>query len=51
MIFSLDSQVQSETTRGRCSVVEQTLPKLPLVNPNKLNWRHLTNTRFLAIGK
>jgi hypothetical protein len=27
------------------------LPKLPLVNPNTLNWRHLTNTRFLVNGK
>ena len=27
------------------------LPKLPLVNPNTLNWRHLTGTKFLAVGK
>src|SRR5258708_9373292 len=27
------------------------LPKLPLVNPNALNWRHLTKTGCLVIGK
>jgi hypothetical protein len=31
--------------------VEQTLPKLPLVSPNTLNWRHLTKTGSLANGK
>jgi len=29
----------------------QKLPKLPLVNPNTLNWRHLTKTKLLVIGK
>jgi len=32
-------------------VAEQTLPKLPLVNPNTLNWRPLTKTEFVVIGK
>jgi hypothetical protein len=27
------------------------LPKLPLVNPNTLNWRHLVETKTLVIGK
>jgi hypothetical protein len=26
-------------------------PKLPLVNPNALNWRHSSKTRLLVIGK
>jgi hypothetical protein len=34
---------------GRTGTVNQ-LPKLPLVSPNTLNWRHLTKTRFLVIG-
>ena len=27
------------------------LPKLPLVNPNTLSWRHLTKTKLAVIGK
>jgi hypothetical protein len=32
-------------------MAERELPKLPLVNPNTLNWWHLTETKVLVIGK
>jgi hypothetical protein len=45
------SYIESETTRGRGSVAEPTLPKLPLETLNMLNWRHLTEAIFLINGK
>src|SRR5580704_11666663 len=41
--------VQLGRASGRSSMAERELPKLPLANPNALNWRHLSKARFLLI--
>jgi hypothetical protein len=36
---------------GHSSMAERELPKLPLVNPKTLNWRHLYTSKRRVIGK
>ncbi len=55
MRLRLDPQAirkyNQKQTSGRSSVVEQTLPKLPLANSKLLERRHLSTTKHRLIGK
>ena len=54
--FSIIFQLQGAENRKNAAnsafvELDYKLPKLPLVTPNTLNWRHLTETKVLVIGK